>query len=110
MSEGSALQKSLRRFGCGVNFSIDEEPTGVRTSGAVKLPGDHMALPGQLCPFRGFGCILLKPEMVVVIDERAKARVSETIGPGIEVGQLRCHWFARCSTAVVHSLIDVYAL
>src|SRR3954468_23874828 len=57
---GGALllfQELLRRFPAGVHFAIDEYATRIGTARAVELPGDLVALQGQLRPTRVFGRI-----------------------------------------------------
>jgi hypothetical protein len=55
--------------------------TRVEPAGAVKFPGDLVALPGQLRPARIFGRILLDPEPVVFLRERPQLRVPEPLRP-----------------------------
>ncbi len=48
-----------------------------------------MASPSKLRPLRRFRRILLKPKVIMLIRERAQARMTQALGPGIHIGEVR---------------------
>src|SRR6266508_157428 len=86
-----------------MDFPVDQHPASICSARPLELPGDFVAFPSKLRPFRRLGRVLLQPEAAFLVGERPQPGAPKPVGPGFYLRQFRHFLISPVSVATLQS-------